>query len=163
VIEVYRASREARGLGATNNDIADAVATASRFRMPALRLAEAQSAHQPRTYLYQFDWESPARRGTLGACHGLEIPFVFGSIGRTGDDRMSGTGPEADHLSGQMMDAWVAFARDGDPAHEGIGAWPGYDRDERHTMVFGRETGVQSAPFEEERALWESMLGSRTA
>lgn len=162
VIDVYRRSRADRGLPATNHDIVDAVATASRFRMPGLRLAETQRAHQPNTFVYQFDWESPARRGALGACHGLEIPFVFGSIGRTGDDRMSGTGPEADRLSGQMMDAWIAFARTGDPAHGSIGSWPAYDRDDRQTMVFGRESGVQAAPFEEERGVWESMITSPT-
>jgi para-nitrobenzyl esterase len=114
VIAVYRSSRAARGLPATNHDIVDAVATASRFRMPGLRLAEAQRAHQPKTFVYQFDWESPARGGTLGACHGLEIPFVFGTIGRTGDDRMSGSGGHRP-LSGQMMDAWIAFARTATP------------------------------------------------
>ncbi|MGY6501152.1 MAG: carboxylesterase/lipase family protein [Acidimicrobiales bacterium] len=161
-VAVYRDSRRARGLPADNHDIVDAVTTASRFRIPGIGLCEAQAEHQPHTFLYQFDWESPARRGTLGACHGLEIPFVFGSIGRTGDDRMSGTGPDADRLSGQMMDAWIAFARTGDPSHDGIGRWPAYGRDDRHTMVFGRDTAVQRAPFEEERALWESMIASRT-
>lgn len=160
-VEVYRVSRSARGLGATNHDVADAVATASRFRMPALRMAEAASAHQPATFVYQFDWESPARGGTLGACHGIEIPFVFGSIGRTGDDRMSGSGPDADRLSGQLMDAWIAFARHGDPSHDGIGPWPGYDAATRSTMVFDRDSGVQHAPFEEERQLWESLLAAR--
>jgi para-nitrobenzyl esterase len=163
VVEVYRASRVQRGLPASNHDIVDAVATASRFRMPALRLAETQCLHQPRTFVYQFDWESPARRGTLGACHGLEIPFVFGTIGRTGDDRMSGSGPDADRLSGQMMDAWIAFARTGDPSHDGIGTWPAYDTADRHTMVFARDTRTQAAPFEEERAVWGSMIASPTA
>ena len=157
-VDVYLASRAERGLPHSLHDVSDAIATASRFRMPALRMAEAQQAHQPSTFVYQFDWESPARGGTLGACHGLEIAFVFGTIGRTGDDRMSGSGPDADHLSHQMMDAWVAFARSGDPSHDGIGPWPGYDTEQRRTMVFGRDTGVQPAPFEEERALWESML-----
>lgn len=162
VVEVYLASRAARGLPHTLHDLSDAVATASRFRVPALRLAEAQRAHQPATFVYQFDWESPARGGTLGACHGLEIPFVFGTIGTTGDDRMSGSGPDADRLSGQMMDAWTAFARTGDPSHDGIGRWPAYDPLERQTMVFGRDTAAQAAPFEEERAVWASLLSGRT-
>jgi para-nitrobenzyl esterase len=158
VIAVYRASRTARGLPSTQHDIADAVATASRFRIPALRLCEAQQVHQPRTFLYQFDWESPARRGALGACHGLEIPFVWGTIGATGDTRFTGSGPEADHLSRQMMDAWLAFAKSGDPSHAGIGAWPAYEPTRRQTMIFGRHCGAQSAPFEEERAVWDSLL-----
>ena len=100
--------------------------TASRFRIPATRLCEAQLAHQPRTFLYQFDWESPARRGALGACHGLEIPFVWGTVGTTGNDRFTGVGPEADQLARQMMDAWLGFAKHGEPSHPGIGAWPAY-------------------------------------
>ena len=115
VIAVYRKSRQDHGLPHSLHDIADAIGTASRFRIPATRLCEAQQAHQPRTFLYQFDWESPARRGALGACHGLEIPFVFGTIGASGDTRFTGEGPEADHLSHQMMDAWLAFARSGEP------------------------------------------------
>ncbi len=160
VVEVYRASRVGRGLGATNHDIIDAVMTASRFRIPAVRLAEAQVAHQPRTFLYQFDWESPARRGAMGARHGLEIPFVFGTIDLPGNDRTIGTGEAVARLSEQMMDAWIAFARTGDPAHLGIGEWPAYDPTTRTTMVFGPETGAVAAPFEEERAIWEEMLGA---
>ncbi len=125
VAAVYRSSRAERGLPAANVDLVDAVVTASRFRVPAIRLAESQLPHQARTFLYQVDWESPARRGTLGACHAIELPFVFGTLGRTGDDRMSGTGPDAERLSNQMMDAWIAFARRGDPSHPGIGDWPG--------------------------------------
>lgn len=158
VIAVYRASRAERGLGAGNHDIVDAVTTASRHRTPALRLAEAQRVHQPNTFLYQFDWESPARGGSLGACHGLEIPFVFGGIGRTGDDRFSGSGEAALALSAQMMDAWIAFVTSGDPAHAAIGPWPAYDDADRWTMVFGPDTGAQRAPFEEERALWASLI-----
>jgi para-nitrobenzyl esterase len=162
VVAVYRESRAGRGLAHDALDIADAVATASRFAMPAVRLAEAQQAHQPRTYVYRVDWESPARRGTLGACHGIEIPFVFGTVGRTGDDRMTGSGPAADRLSHQMMDAWIAFAHHGEPGHDGIGPWPAYETGERHTMVFGTDTGVQAEPFEEERRVWASMMGSRS-
>lgn len=158
VIDIYRASRAERGLPAANHDIADAVMTASRFRQPAIRLAEAQQVHQPRTFLYQIDWESPARRGALGACHGIEIPFVFGTLGRTGDDRMSGSGPDATRLSHQMMDAWIAFARHGEPGHADIGDWPAYEPGDRATMVFGRTSGAVSAPFDEERELWTSMV-----
>jgi para-nitrobenzyl esterase len=157
VVDTYRRSLEAHGLPAGDNDIVDAVATASRFRVPADRLAKAQQAHQPRTYLYRFDWTSPARGGALGACHGLEIPFVFGTIGRTGDDRMSGTGPDADRLAGHMMDAWIAFARHGDPSHSGVGTWPAYEPDTRPTMVFDRETAATTEPFPDETAMWADL------
>jgi para-nitrobenzyl esterase len=160
-ITVYRDSRIARGLPSTNGDIADAVATASRFRIPAVRLCEAHSVQQPRTFLYQCDWESPARRGALGACHGVEIPFVFGTLAAADNARFCGKGPEAEQLSEHMMDAWLAFAKNGEPGHPGIGEWPAYDTTARSTMIFGRKSGVERAPFEEERALWDTLLGPR--
>jgi para-nitrobenzyl esterase len=98
--------------------------------------------------VYQVDWE----RGALGACHGIEIPFVFGNL-------WPGANPDAQRFAEQMMDAWTAFARSGDPSHDGIGDWAGYEPSERHTMVFDRECGATPAPFEEERAVWESMIG----
>jgi para-nitrobenzyl esterase len=158
VVAVYRKSRSERGLPHSHHDIADAIVTASRFRIPATRLCEAQAPHQPKTFLYQFDWESPARRGALGACHGLEVPFVWGTVGTTGNDRFTGVGPEADQLSRHMMDAWLAFAKRGEPSHDGIGAWPAYSTAERQTMIFGRRCGVERAPFEEERAAWDALL-----
>jgi para-nitrobenzyl esterase len=71
---------------------------------------------------------------------------------------MTGSGPEADHLSHQMMDAWIAFARHGDPTHDGIGPWPAYEPVGRPTMIFGRASGAEAAPFEEERQMWAALL-----
>jgi para-nitrobenzyl esterase len=59
-----------------------------------------------------------------------------------------------------MMDAWIAFAKTGDPSHAGVGAWPAYSTGERHTMIFGRHCGAQAAPFEDERAVWDELLRS---
>jgi para-nitrobenzyl esterase len=161
VIALYRASRAEHGLPAGNHDVVDAVGTDSRMRIPALRLCEAQIAHQPRTFSYLFDWESPARGGALGACHGLEIPFVFGTLRAPGMDRFCGKGPEADRLCEQMMDAWIAFAKTGDPSHAAIGRWPAYEPGARQTMIFGRHARAIGAPFEAERALWDSLLDAR--
>jgi para-nitrobenzyl esterase len=158
LIETYRASRVKHDLPHTNNDIIDAVETAARFAVPASRLAEAQSVHQPDTYVYLFDWESPAYRGTLGACHALELSFVFGTTGVPNMERLTGSGPEVDRLSAQMMDAWLAFAKTGNPSCESVGAWPRYDQHARQTMIFGRRTQPQAAPFEEERAAWAALL-----
>ena len=122
-----------------------------QFRIPCTRLAEAHG----RAYLYLFEWESPAMRGALGACHALEMPFMFGTLHHPMEQRFAGTGPEADSLSEVMMDAWIAFARKGDPNHEGMDTWPVYDPESRRTMVFGRESACVSGPFEEERAAWD--------
>ena len=58
-------------------------------------------------------------------------------------------------LSRQMQDAWLAFARCGDPSHEGIGRWATWDPAERSTMVFGAQTHLEAAPRDEELAVLE--------
>lgn len=60
--------------------------------------------------------------GALGACHGVEIAFVFGVLDKPGVDFLSGKGPEADRLAEVTMDAWLAFACGGDPS---VGGLPG--------------------------------------
>ena len=156
LLATYRASRLARGLPRTNHDILDAIDTSLRFTVPATRLAEAYASHQPATYMYMFDWESPVKR--LGACHALELPFVFGTLSAPGNDRFAGVGPAAERLSEQMMDAWIAFARTGDPSCPAVGTWPRYEAGERQTMIFGKQTHVAAAPFEEERAFWSKVF-----
>ena len=125
------------------------------FRIGSVRAADALSAAGSRTHMYLFTWESPAMQGALGACHALEIPFVFGTLASPGMDKFAGSGPEADRLSEQMMDAWLAFARTGDPNHDGASVtWPAYDGSRRPTMFFGTNPHVMDAPYDEERTLW---------
>jgi para-nitrobenzyl esterase len=50
-----------------------------------------------------------------------------------------------------MMDAWVAFARSGDPAHAGIPDWPAYDVPRRATLEFAASCRLLEAPAEERR------------
>ncbi|MCC6387134.1 MAG: carboxylesterase/lipase family protein [Dehalococcoidia bacterium] len=151
LIAAYRASRTAKGLPATNLDIQDAIDSDVRFRVGAMKLALAQRSHQPASYVYLFTHTSPARRGSMGSCHALEMPFVFGTLDAPTQDRFAGTGAEVEGLSRNMMDAWLAFARTGNPAHEGIGEWPAYDDASRPTMIFDRQCGLASDPFGEER------------
>ena len=54
-----------------------------------------------------------------------------------------------------MQDAWVAFARNGDPSCDGLGEWPVYG-DRRETMMLGETCDVRRAPLEEERSIWDS-------
>jgi para-nitrobenzyl esterase len=157
VIDTYRRSRTERGLPAQNLALADAILGDSRFRVPAVRLTAAQAAHEP-AYGYLFTHASPARGGTMGSCHALEIPFVFGSIDQPGTDRFVGTGPNVQRLNDDMMGAWIAFAKTGDPSHPGIGTWPSYAQG-KATMVFDTErSSVEAPPFAEELAIWEKVL-----
>jgi para-nitrobenzyl esterase len=157
LLEAYRASRASRGLPHGNRALIGAVQSDQRFRMPSIHYAEAYRMRQPKTFMYLFTYESPAMRGALRACHALELPFVFGTLSAPYQDRFAGTGPEVVGLSESMMDAWLSFARTGNPSTLGAGDWIPYDSDRRATMIFDRKTRLEDAPYEEERSAWERL------
>ena len=61
-------------------------------------------------------------------------------------------------LSGKMMDAWIAFARNGDPSHDGLDPWQPYDEQTRATMIFHGESHLATDPFAEERLALEDKV-----
>ena len=157
LIDGYRAARSARGEPVTPSELWFAIETDRLFRIASMRLAELQRARQPQTYAYSFTWESPFRDGILGAAHALDIPFVFGTQDRPELVAFTGGGPAAQALAERMQDAWLAFARTGDPAHPGLPTWPAYDGDRRATMLLGARCELVDAPREAERRLWDGM------
>jgi para-nitrobenzyl esterase len=152
LIETYRQARARRGLSTSPFDLFSAIQTDSMFRVPVIRVAEAQMRNQTAAFNYLFTWQSPFAGGSLGACHTLEIGFVFG----THWPEFCGTGPLAEVLSRNMQEAWIAFARSGDPSCESLGRWPPYGA-QRETMILGEHCRVEEAPFEEERAFWDAL------
>ncbi|WP_329060425.1 carboxylesterase/lipase family protein [Streptomyces sp. NBC_01429] len=139
---VYRANRP----GASPGEILGALATDLLLRMPLVRLADARRAAPAATYFYEFGWPSPV--GGLGACHGLEIGFVFDTLRVPATVRL--TGPDApERLADAMHRAWVDFAAKGDPG------WPAWDGS-RPVMTYGSaEPAVVRAPRDDERRAWE--------
>ncbi|MET0238147.1 MAG: carboxylesterase family protein [Kibdelosporangium sp.] len=125
------------------NDVL-AMLTDQTMRVPATRLAEAQS-RWARSYVYQFDWGP--------AVHTAELPFVFGTLSFTGIPggaeafRADSAGARA--LSDQMRHAWTSFVRTGNPG------WPGY-RFGRSTKLWNTPPSLVSAPGEARRAAWDA-------
>jgi len=152
VIDTYRKGRERRGEPVTPFELYSAISTDVMFRKTAIRIAEAQCKFAPGGYNYLFCWKSPAVRGALGACHALDLGFVFGNYSAD----FGGSGPEADKLSGEMQDAWVSFARNGNPSCKSLGPWPQYSEN-RASMIFDRNSRIEKAVYEEERAVWETV------
>jgi para-nitrobenzyl esterase len=123
------------------------LATDGVFRIPAIRLAEAQLGHGP-VWMYRFSWETPAFGGVLRSTHGLEIPFVFDNLDRN-TEAVTGSGPERQGIADHMHRAWIAFARNGDPG------WPAYDETRRATMRFDENSDVLDDPQGAQRRAWE--------
>lgn len=153
-VRVYREARAARGADTSPAELWCAIESDRFFRVPAMRLALAHRQHAP-TFTYLFDWRSPLLGGAFGACHALELPFVFGTLDRGPVAMFAGSGPEADALAERMQDAWLAFARTGTPSTPALGAWPTYDAVRRTTMRFGSVCRLEDAPLEAERRFWD--------
>ncbi|MEZ5144177.1 MAG: carboxylesterase/lipase family protein [Acidimicrobiales bacterium] len=151
------AYREVRA-EASHDELFSAIMTDRVFRVPAIRLAEAQAVHQPdHTFMYLFEWASTAFGGRLGSCHALEIPFVFDNLDKAGVSMLTGEGaPQS--VADAMHAAWLAFARTGSPAHDGLPAWPAYDHDGRATMHFGEPCHLEHDPAPAERLAWTGVI-----
>ncbi len=125
------------------------------FRYPASCLADLQSNHQPDTYAYLFEWSPPIVGRWLGACHGLELPFVFGGLRAVLLRAGLVTNPGAQRLCDRIQDAWIAFARQGSPGHEKLPDWPAYSRSSRYTMSLGDECWLREDPEKRGREFWD--------
>lgn len=149
-VEKALAAYRAAYPGASPGELLAAVQTDWWCRIPALRLADAHAKGAAGTFMYEFAWPSPAFGGRMGACHALEIGFVFDTLDK-GADQMLGPilGPAPpQQLADAMHAAWVGFATHGDPG------WPRYDLSRRATMRFDTISGVVDDPRAAERALW---------
>ncbi|GGW61579.1 carboxylesterase family protein [Streptomyces caelestis] len=137
---------------ASPGELCERVQTDWLFNMPSLHLAEAQHAGGGRAHVYELTWPAPGNGGALGACHGLDIPLLFGTYGADlGLLLFAGAEPsaEAEALSSRFRSSWTAFARSGDPG------WPAYDDGRRLVQVLDAEPEVRAYPEEASRRLWE--------
>jgi para-nitrobenzyl esterase len=150
LVAKYRAARAERGASTTPAETFLAAQTDLQFRIPAVRLAEAQCSQNQTAYNYLFTWKSAIEK--LGACHALDVGFVFGTCNAA----FHGTGPGIDKLSAIMQESWTTFARTGNPSCSSLGEWPAYCR-ERSSMVLGENCHAEKAVFEPERQIWEAV------
>jgi para-nitrobenzyl esterase len=153
--DAIAASYKSRRPDATDGDVTMAVLTDVMFRVPSIRVAEAQSAKQPKTYMYLFTWPSPTVP-KLGACHAIELPFVFGTLKGTREEALTGKNPPR-KLSDTIQDAWLAFSRTGNPNGKGVPSWQPYDPRTRATMVFNVDSAQQNDPYGADRQVWDGM------
>ncbi len=152
-LEKYRARRP----DAAPHEIVGAVETDRMFRVPAVRLADAQTAHNANVWMYRFDWRTPVFDGAFGACHALELSYVFNNLGSAMAAGFNG--PDAPPaLADVMHRAWAQFVATGSPAHEALPEWPHYDITDRATMSFDVTSKLLRQPDADELALWDGVI-----
>ncbi|MET7378906.1 carboxylesterase family protein [Streptomyces sp. NPDC005526] len=138
VVRGYRALRP----GAGTAEIVGQMVTDHLLRRPLHRLADARPGS---CHVYEFAW--PSLRPGLGACHALELGFVFDTGHVPESRKLAGEGAPQE-LADAMHAAWVRFAAEGDPGWE---VW-----DAAHPVrIFGDGPPYTAlGPRDAELALW---------
>jgi carboxylesterase type B len=157
-LALYRRERASHGESTAAPELWFAIMTDRRFRVPSMRLAELHAAHTSATYTYLFAWKSPGWEGKLGAGHEVNTPFVFGTLDAPDSQDLVPVGSPVGDLPTQMQDAWIAFARTGNPETAALAGWQPYTVARRTTMLLGPTCGSVDAPFEGERRLWDARV-----
>ncbi|MGG5208097.1 carboxylesterase/lipase family protein [Chryseobacterium sp. MIQD13] len=141
-IQTYRTNRPDSSPG----DVLSAIITDWFYRIPALRVAE---KHE-KTYVYEFSWGSPAYNNLLGACHGIELAFVFDNLTNAGFSNMLGNEPPQ-QLADTVHKAWINFATHGNPG------WDTYKVNNRTSMRFDIVSQVTIDDRADERSVWDGI------
>lgn len=138
VAKRYRSARPGQPLG----EVLGAIATDLLIAMPLQRIAR---DHPARAYVYEFAWESHLPE--LGACHALELAFVFDTLATSEATALTGEAPPQE-LADRMHRAWVDFAKTGDPG------WQPWDATSPVLRFDGDGMTLLHAPHEDERSAW---------
>jgi para-nitrobenzyl esterase len=130
VVRAYRAERPT----ASVPELRTAMLSDGLFRHGTRRMAAAHATSTTAaTYVYEFAWRSDAIDGQLGACHAVELPFVFDTVDLPelhGPHALLGTAPPPAALAAAMHGAWTRFANTGDPG------WPSHRPDAPYVHRF---------------------------
>ncbi|MEU3524035.1 carboxylesterase family protein [Streptomyces sp. NPDC038707] len=128
--------------GAGTAEIVGQMVTDHLLRVPLHRLADARPGA---SHLYEFAW--PSRLPGLGACHALELGFVFDTGGVPESKKLAGEGAPQE-LCDAMHGAWVRFATTGDPG------WAAWDATHPVRIFDAGGPRVVHGPRDAEVALW---------
>ena len=121
------------------------------FRIPMTKQAEYHSDAGGNTYVYH--WKYPGEDKTKGACHAIELAYVFNNLD---EDIFIGNKINKE-LANEVQDMWVNFARYGDPStakHK----WEQYDSKTRKTMILDDNIRMEEDYKKEQRLLIEPLL-----
>ena len=102
-------------------------------------------------YAYRFDWKSDILDLRLRAFHALDMAFTFDNVVRW--ESATGGGERAQGLASRMSQAWINFARTGEPNHRDLPLWPRYERSSGAVMIFDDRCQVKNHPDAEIRNL----------
>ncbi len=125
------------------------------FRRGAILQTERKAAQGGApVYHYWFGWKTPVLDGRPLAFHCQDLAFWFDNVDLC--LQATGGGEEARRLASEMSGALVAFARTGNPNHDGIPDWQPFTEDNRAMLIFDSTTEAVVDPDREARQALES-------
>ena len=126
--------------------------TDAGFLRNSIKLADRKAAQGGApVYFYLFNWDTPVAGGKWRSPHALEIGFVFDNVAKS--ESMSGVGPDQQKLADMMSQAWIAFARTGNPNNPALPQWAPYTAAERAMMVVDLTPELVNDPHRKQLAL----------
>ncbi|MEO8113804.1 MAG: carboxylesterase family protein, partial [Phenylobacterium sp.] len=122
----------------------------AQFRAPAVEQARRKAAQGAApAFLYRFDYQPAVLDGRARAFHCAELAYCFDNVDRCLN--ATGGAPEARALAAKIADAWIAFARTGNPNHRGLPHWPPVSVGQVPNMIFDAHCRVLDDPDRTER------------
>lgn len=120
---------------------------------PCVSIAQHLAASGREPWLYRFDWA--AGGNPYGACHGIELPFVFNNCStyiKSGAEMLAGaTEKETARVAKEVQAIWAQFAATGNPNHSQLVRWPPYQSATKLALriadSFHVEGGLAPSPF----------------
>lgn len=117
------------------------IVTDRSFGLAAGQAADAKSLQSAPVFRYEFAYETTAHGGSLGSCHSLDLPFVFGNVAAS---PFAGEGADRFAVSEAMGNAWLSFAESGVPTMPDGASWPQYGTESgRVTTIIDAEWSVR--------------------
>ena len=111
------------------------------FRPGAAAQVKAKSAQGAApVYSFLFTWKPEG--SDIGACHGMELPFMFNNIAL--QPEMTRASEKAFKLADTVSSAWIAFFRTGNPNVEGLPQWDPWTEENGAVMILDNEPRVAS-------------------
>jgi para-nitrobenzyl esterase len=122
------------------------------FVGPVLEQISTHSAAVTDSWLYVFDEPSTAFEGRPGACHSLDLAFVFDVLDDSRAPYLTGENASRE-VARSMHGAWVTFMATGEMP------WPRFEPQNERYQRFAREAGVLSHPL----TRWRAIMAEFTA
>jgi para-nitrobenzyl esterase len=113
------------------------------YRRDSMKIAKRKAAlNRAPVHAFIFAWETPILpERSARATHFMDLPFVFDNTDLC--RQATGGTAQARRLAARMSDAWIHFARTGDPNHGDLPRWPPCTAEREATMFFNDRCEVK--------------------